>query len=79
MNVGSCNPTSAKMVGRTSVCSDHVLLSIPLLRTPGPTRPSHVLLISAVSSPWFQAKTLPLGDGRATHGAEQFCAPAKKK
>ena len=54
--------------------SVHVVESTPLVRTPGPTKPTHVLPISSWMSPWFHAKPgttqVWIGFAAVPHGAD---------
>jgi hypothetical protein len=60
------------MVGWMSVWSDQIALLTPVRATPGPTRPSQVVLISGATSPWFQA-SCPLGS--LTHELPHLAGP----
>jgi hypothetical protein len=59
-------------VGWMSVWSDQIALLTPELATPGPTRPSQVVLISGATSPWFHASP-PLGSLK--HELPQLAGP----
>ena len=48
------------MVGWVSVWSDQIELSMPWWATPGPTRPTQVVLICSATVPWFHASP-PVG------------------